>query len=107
MQTVTEANLELRLQDASKPLLVDFSASWCRPCRLIERSLTLVEEELAARVDFVKVDVDGAERLARKFGICAVPTLVLHAHGRTIDTVSGVFSAAFLREWIEQKLQQT
>lgn len=107
MQTITESNLELRLQDESRPLLVDFSASWCRPCRVLEHALVIVEEQLAERVDFVKVDVDGAERLARKFGICAVPTLVLHAQGRTVDTVSGVFSAAFLREWIQQQLQMT
>ena len=104
MQTITEEHLEMRLEDSSRPVLVDFFATWCRPCRVMEQSLAVLEGEFGGRIDFVKVDIDGAERTVRKFAIWGVPTLVLHDRGRTVDSVSGVLSPAALREWIERRL---
>lgn len=104
MQTLTASELEARLAIAGGPMLVDFWASWCRPCRLMDESMAVLEEQMCEAINFVKVDIDTAQALARRLGIWSIPTLLLHDRGRVIDTISGVHSPVSIREWIQDKL---
>ncbi|MFI1995565.1 thioredoxin [Actinoplanes sp. NPDC020271] len=88
------------------PVLVDMWAPWCGPCRTVGPALEQVARELAGRVKLVKVNVDHAPRLSRRFSIQAVPTLMMVDGGKVKARQSGAAPAAVLRRWVEQSLPQ-
>jgi thioredoxin 1 len=87
---------------ASKPVLVDFYATWCGPCRMITPILEQLATDQAGRVDIVKVDVDKAGDLAARYRIMGVPTVMLFDQGKPIKTFVGVRSKSEYANAIEQ-----
>lgn len=86
------------------PVLVDLWATWCGPCRAVSPALEQLARERAGRLKLVKVDVDAAPQLARRFGVQAVPTLLLLDHGRVLARQSGAAPVAALRTWVDTAL---
>jgi thioredoxin 2 len=86
---------------ASVPVVVDLWAPWCGPCRLVSPALAQVAADLAGRVKLVKVNVDESPRIAQRFGVQAVPTLLVLRHGEVAARRAGAASAAELRKWVE------
>jgi thioredoxin 2 len=82
------------------PVLVDFWATWCGPCRAMAPQFEQAARRLAGRVQFAKVDTDAEPELAGRFGIRSIPTLVLMQGGRELRRASGAMSAAQLEQWL-------
>ncbi|MBG0560999.1 thioredoxin [Actinoplanes aureus] len=93
--------------ESSTPVLVDLWAPWCGPCRMVGPALERVAGDLAGTVKLVKVNVDTAPALSRRFQVQAVPTLLLIRDGQVIARQSGAAPAAALRRWVEQHLGLT
>jgi thioredoxin 2 len=89
------------------PVLVDLWAPWCGPCRMVSPALEKLAHEFAGRVKLVKVNVDEAPELSRRFEAQSIPTLLLLDHGRTVARQIGAVPESALRKWLEQGLAQT
>ena len=86
---------------APVPVVVDLWAPWCGPCRMVSPALAQVAAELAGRVKLVKVNVDESPKLQQRFGVQAIPTLMVLRHGQVAARRAGAAPAADLRKWVE------
>jgi len=92
----TAADFDELLRDSPLPVVVDFWADWCGPCRAVAPELKKVASAQAGRVVVAKVDTDALEQVAGRFGIRSIPTLIRFDHGRETKRVSGAQSAPAL-----------
>jgi thioredoxin 1 len=87
--SVTSANFELEVIKSEKPVLVDFWAEWCGPCKALSPILDEIASEMDGKANIVKVNVDQAQDLAQKFGIRGIPTLIFFKNGEVKSTLVG------------------
>lgn len=92
------------VEGAAVPALVDFWATWCGPCRMVSPALEQLAGERAGSLKLVKVDVDTAPALSRRFQVQAVPTLLLMRGGDVLARRSGAAPVAALRSWLDEAL---
>jgi thioredoxin 2 len=92
------------VEQATIAVVVDLWATWCAPCRMVSPALERVARELAGSIKLVKVDVDAAPKIAERFSVQAVPTLLVMQGGRVIARQAGAAPAAALRRWVEDAL---
>lgn len=88
-----------------EPLVVDFYADWCPPCKIVSPILDGLAQEYNGRVRFIKVNVDEAVGLASKFGIMSIPTVMFFGAGKAQDAVIGAVSAAAYKRKIDDLLK--
>ena len=86
---VTSANFEQEVIKSDRPVLVDFWAEWCGPCKALSPVLDEIALEMNGRASIVKVNVDQASDLAQKFGIRGIPTLIFFKNGEVKSTLVG------------------
>lgn len=96
------SEFESSVLQASTPVLVDFYAPWCGPCKMLAPLLEQVAGEMAGRVKFTKLNVDEAPEIASQYDITGVPTLKLFRNGAAVDEVVGMLPPAVLKRWLEQ-----
>ncbi|MDD4110752.1 MAG: thioredoxin [Clostridia bacterium] len=79
-----------KLTNENKPVLVDFFASWCGPCRMLAPVLEQIESEANGSYEVVKVDVDESQELARRFGVMSIPTMIIFKNGKEMEKMVGL-----------------
>lgn len=84
--------------------VVDFSATWCGPCKMLAPVLEQLSEEMAGKVNFYNVDVDDDRDLAAGFGISSVPTVLMLKEGKVVDQSVGFRPGPAMKSWIEKNL---
>jgi thioredoxin 1 len=102
---VTEGNFADTVLKSAHPILVDFWAPWCGPCKMIAPILDELAEEYAGRFTVSKVNVDENQGLSVKFGVSAIPTLLIFKNGQVIDQIRGLRSKRDLKESFDRALK--
>ena len=97
---VTDANFDTDVLGAEKPVVVDFWAEWCGPCRFIAPALEEIASELDGKVTIAKVNVDENPDIMMRYGVRSIPTLILFKNGEVVDTLRGAYPKNHLAAWI-------
>lgn len=101
---ITTADFDAIVTGSDKPVLVDFWASWCGPCRALGPVVEQIGEEMADRLTVYKCNVDDEGALAQRFGIMSIPTLILFKNGQPVHTIVGSMAKAALVAELEANL---
>lgn len=101
---VTAETFKQEILDSSLPVLVDFWATWCNPCRMLAPVLEELAQEYEGKVKVCKIDVDENADLAMMYGIVSVPTLILMKNGQEVKRISGLRSLDDLAEFLDARL---
>ena len=97
---VTDATFENEVLQAGEPVLVDFWAEWCGPCRMIGPALEEIATEMNGKVKIAKLNVDENPGVASKYGIRSIPTLMVFKGGKQVATKTGAGPKSELSRWI-------
>lgn len=101
---VTDANFENEVLKSDKPVLVDFWAEWCGPCRMIAPIVEEIAKEYNGTLKVGKMDVDANPQVSMQFGIRSIPTLLIFKGGRVVDQVIGAVPKRVLTEKLSKHL---
>lgn len=100
----TDSNFEAEVLKSPGAVLVDFSATWCGPCKKLEPIVHEIASEYGGRIKVVKVDVDQARATASRFAVLSVPTLIFFRDGQVKDQFIGVLTKQALADRVEKVL---
>lgn len=101
---VNDGNWDEVIENGGKPALLDFGATWCGPCKALEPTIAVLAKEYGDRVAVSKLDIDEAPKTAQRFGIMAVPTVILYKGGKEVHRFSGVQTKDKIANLIETHL---
>lgn len=101
MTEITKSNFEKEVASSKEPVLIDFWAPWCMPCKIIAPSVERIAEEMKGKIKVMKSNVDEAPEIATELSIMNIPTLVLFKDGKEAARIVGVNS----KEAIENKIK--
>jgi thioredoxin len=98
---VTDASFPTDVLNAKKPVLVDFWAEWCGPCRMIAPALDELSTELGEKITIVKINIDENPQTPQKYGVRGIPTMMIFSQGQVAATKVGALPKSKIKEWIE------
>jgi len=101
---VDNSNFQSEVLDSAEPVVVDFWAEWCGPCKMIAPSLEEISVEMAGKVKVVKLNIDENPELAAQFGVRSIPTLMIFKGGEVADMKVGAAPKTALSHWINGSL---
>ena len=101
----TDENFKKEVLDSERPVLVDFWAQWCAPCKMIAPAVEELAREYAGKIKIGKLDVDQNPGSATEYGVMSIPTLIFFKDGKVMDQVVGAMNKAGLRKKIEENLR--
>jgi thioredoxin 1 len=103
-KTVTDASFQQDVLGASEPVLVDFWAEWCGPCRMIAPALEEISNELGGKVTVAKINIDENPDAPAKYGVRGIPTMILFKDGQPAATKVGAAPKGQIQNWLEGQL---
>jgi thioredoxin 1 len=103
-KTVTDTSFQSDVLDAPGPVLVDFWAEWCGPCRMIAPALEELSTELDGRVTIAKLNIDDNPDVPARYGVRGIPTMILFKNGEPAATKVGAAPKSALQGWLEGQL---
>jgi len=101
---VTTDNFDQEVLQAAEPVVIDFWATWCMPCKQFAPVFESVSEEYAGKAKFVKIDVDESRDIAMKYKVLSIPTIAVIKDGEPVRRHSGVMMADELKTWVDGAL---
>ncbi len=102
IQTITDSNFDTVVTKATTPVLVDFWAEWCGPCRRLTPTVEALAKEFATKVTVGKLNVDENPSVPGKFNIRGIPTLLLFKEGKVVESIVGLVGKEELKKLIER-----
>ncbi|WP_343347277.1 thioredoxin TrxA [Sphingomicrobium sp. XHP0239] len=103
-KAVTDASFQSDVLEADKPVLVDFWAEWCGPCRMIAPALEEISDELGDKLTVAKINIDENPETPGKFGVRGIPTMILFKNGQAAAQKVGAAPKGQLQQWVEGEL---
>jgi len=100
--TLTNENFEKEVVSSELPVLVDFWAVWCGPCKMVAPAVAKIAEKFEGKLKVGKVNVDEQLELAQKFNISSIPTLAIFKEGKVVSQKIGALSVAALESWANE-----
>ena len=101
---VTDTSFQNDVLDSKTPVVVDFWAEWCGPCRMIAPSLDELSTEMGAKVKIVKINIDENPQVPTKYGVRGIPTLMIFQDGQVAAMKVGALPKNKIKEWIEASI---
>lgn len=98
---ITDGNFAAEIENSKIPVLLDFWATWCPPCKMIAPTIDALAKELAGKVKIGKLDVDKNPRTASKFRVQSIPTLIIFKNGEEVDRIVGAQSKAAMMQRLQ------
>ena len=98
---VTDEEFQAQVAQSPLPVLVDFWAPWCGPCRMVAPTLEALAKEMAGRVRIAKINVDDSPVMAGQLGVRGIPTMVLFKNGQEVDRQVGALPKAEIQRWLQ------
>ncbi len=102
---ITDNNFKQEVLEANIPVLVDFWAEWCGPCKMLTPIIEELSKELEGKVKIVKINIDNNPDTPSRFGIRSIPTMLLFDKGEKIDSKTGVLPKNTIKEWIQSLIE--
>tara|TARA_B100001013_G_scaffold324151_1_gene235500 strand:- start:78 stop:398 length:321 start_codon:yes stop_codon:yes gene_type:complete len=103
-KSISDSNFENEVLNSPKPVLVDFWAEWCGPCKIIGPILDEISKEKKDQIIVAKINIDKNPNTPIKYGIRGIPTLMLFNNGNLVDTMVGSSSKTAINDWIDSIL---
>ena len=104
IHTISDSNFDEEIKNSKLPILVDFWAEWCGPCKQITPILEDIGEAKKEKLKILKMNVDENPQTPQKFGVRGIPTLMLFKDGNLVDTKVGSLPKNMLETWLDQNL---
>ena len=103
---INDSDFKEKVIEKSKemPVVVDFYADWCGPCKMLEPMMEKIEEEFEGKVVFVKLDVDSNPSTSQEYGITGIPAVKLFKDGKVVDEFVGLQSEDMIKQWLNKNL---
>ncbi|RCL01301.1 MAG: thioredoxin 1 [Candidatus Tokpelaia sp. JSC085] len=105
MIAINQDNFDTNVLKAHEPVVVDFWAEWCSPCKMIGPLLNEIATEMMGQIKIAKLNIDENPELARQFGVRSIPTLLMFKNGSVISNMVGAASKSSITAWINRSVK--